>query len=395
MQISNTFLILVAGLSLGQAVGVGFFLEPFALILRKMGVALEYLGLLYFLGLFMAIRFLWASFVDRLNFGFFGHYKDWLLITQIFIIISLMGASFCDIKSDFWAILAFATIFAFMAATQYIAIDGLIYKATYQEDRIRANSFKFMGGLLGYIIGGGFGLILYAKLAWQNTLLLLSIAPVFTLVLLLLYKENKVIKNIQKSISLRDIFRYFAVNKKWLYFLLIYPVMISTFFGLYSKILLDSGWSFEKIGLIANIFGFIFAAFCAFISPILIQKIKPNKILILMLMLQIIGLLMLIFINKSFNKTWFVLLVICVVFFSYSHYSVLISTLMMNRIKSESPAFEYSLQHSLFFFVGVFYNGLSLVVAGFLGYESTISLAVILGIYSIYLTLRLNTDKYS
>lgn len=395
MQISKNFLILIAGLSLGQAAGVGFFLEPFALILRKQGVGLEYLGLLYFLGLFMAIRFLWARIVDNFSFKFFGHYKDWLIFTQIFIIISLVVASFCDEVENFWMILLNATIFAFMAATQYIAIDGLIYKTTYENTRVKANSFKLIGGLLGYVLGGGLGLVLYAKLGWQNTLLLLSIIAIFAFLLLFSYKENDALKSSQKSISLKDIFTYFVADKQWLWFLLFYPVMISTFFGLYSKILLDSGWHFEKIGLIANTFGFIFATFFAFFAPILIKKIQNKKTLLLALIIQILGLFMLIFVTKNFNEIWFVFFIICIVFFSYSHYPVVISTLMMDKITSKTPAFEYALQHSLFFFVGVFYNGLSLVIAGIFGYKTTLIIAIILGIYSIFLTLKLNFKGYA
>lgn len=243
----KTFFILIFFLAFTQSAGVGFFLEPFALILRKQGVALENLGFLYFLGIFMSVRFLWASMVDRLKFGSFAHFKGWIFFTQIFVILSLILASFCDEVEDFWMILASATIFSFFAATQYIAIDGLIYKTTLINGRERANSFKFAGTAFGYVLGAGFGLILYAKLGWQTTLLMLTFVPILSLFLLYFVKENTTLGS-DFLIGLKDIFKYFFNHKKWFFMLMIYPATASVFFAICTKVLLDSGWSFERIG---------------------------------------------------------------------------------------------------------------------------------------------------
>lgn len=389
MQISKSFFILIFLLAFNQSAGVGFFLEPFALILRKQGVALESLGFLYFLGIFMSVRFLWAGFVDKLNFGLFGHFKGWIFFTQIFIMLSLLGASFCDVRTDFWMILAYATLFSLMAATQYIAIDGLIYKTTTKKGRSKANSIKFAGTGLGYVLGAGFGLILYAKIGWQNTLIFLNLVPFLSLFVLFFTDESS-LENTQKNLSLRDFFRYFKENKKWIYFIAIYPVMMSSFFALCSKILLDSGWSFEKIGWIVNTFGFIFGALVAFFAPIVINKIGNKNTLMLGLFMQIIGLLMLFFVLFGLNSSLYVLVMVCMIFLSYPLYAVVLTTKMMNNIKSKTPAFEYALQHSVFMLFGVMYNALSLILAGLLGYKLAIFFAILLGMVAIFLTSRSN-----
>lgn len=76
----------------------------------------------------MIFRFLWAPFLDKVKFGKFGHYKVWLMICQIFIIITLILISISNVKSGFNIIFILCMTFAFFAATQDIAIDALVYK---------------------------------------------------------------------------------------------------------------------------------------------------------------------------------------------------------------------------------------------------------------------------
>lgn len=383
----KTFFILIFFLAFTQSAGVGFFLEPFALILRKQGVALENLGFLYFLGIFMSVRFLWASMVDRLKFGSFAHFKGWIFFTQIFVIFSLILASFCDEVEDFWMILASATIFSIFAATQYIAIDGLIYKTTLINGRERANSFKFAGTAFGYVLGAGFGLILYAKLGWQTTLLMLTFVPILSLFLLYFVKENIALGS-DFFIGLKDIFKYFSNRKKWFFMLMIYPATASVFFAICTKVLLDSGWSFERIGWIVNTFGFTFSAFVSFLVAFIISKIGNKTTLILAFSFQILGLVMLFLVFYGYNSNLFVLVMVCIFYASYPLYAVVITTQMMNNIKSETPAFEYALQHSVFMLFGVFYNAFSLFVAGIFGYKIAIILAILLAFVVIFITQK-------
>lgn len=392
MQISKSFFVLIFFLAFTQSAGVGFFLEPFALILRKQGVALENLGFLYFLGIFMSVRFLWASMVDRLKFKSLAHFKGWIFFTQIFVIFSLTLASFCDVVEDFWMILASATIFSFFAATQYIAIDGLIYKTTLALGREMANSFKFAGTAFGYVLGAGFGLILYAKLGWQTTLLILTFVPILSLFLLYFVKENTSLES-DFSIGLKDIFKYFSNRKKWFFMLMIYPATASVFFAICTKVLLDFGWSFERIGWIVNTFGFLFSAFVSFLVASIILKVGNKFTLILAFSLQILGLIMLFLVFYGYNSNLFVLVMVCIFYSSYPLYAVVIATKMMNNIKSKTPAFEYALQHSVFMLFGVIYNALSLVLAGLLGYKLTIFFAILLGMVVIFLTSRSNFQQ--
>ncbi len=65
--------------------GLSFFIQAFIGILRKNGMSLENLGIVYMLGLFWVFRFLWAPFIDKIQFKTIGHYKGWIIIFQFFM----------------------------------------------------------------------------------------------------------------------------------------------------------------------------------------------------------------------------------------------------------------------------------------------------------------------
>lgn len=72
-SLNTRHIVLLSSLYVSQAIGFGFFTEAFIGILRKSGMPLENLSLIYMLGLFMILRFLWAPVVDKVKFKK-GHY---------------------------------------------------------------------------------------------------------------------------------------------------------------------------------------------------------------------------------------------------------------------------------------------------------------------------------
>ncbi len=64
----STWLLLVS-LYITQNLGLGFFWIALVAIMRQQGFPLERLGVIYLLGLFWVIKFLWAPLIDRIGFG--------------------------------------------------------------------------------------------------------------------------------------------------------------------------------------------------------------------------------------------------------------------------------------------------------------------------------------
>lgn len=384
--IPKKYILLILSLYVTEFSGFAFFMEGFVSILRKQGVGLQYLGLIYMLGLSVTIRFLWATLVDKINFSKHGHYKGWLFLTQILIVFSLIGISFCTIQNNLMLIIILITIFSFVAATQYTALDGFVYKTLSKEQRSVGNAVKMAGGMIGAIIGGGFGLVLYANIGWQNTLFIFVGFALFSMVLLFIYNEEETQnKNHLPSIRLRDIFRYWAKKQRrtWLFLMALSPISISVFFGLNARILVDNHWALDKIGFVVNIVGYSIGTIASFFVPLLIDKFSKRNVLYVGLIGQTIGLALLNLVLYGYTSVEFVGFMVVFAYAFYPLMATVIATLMMDNINSNTPAFEYSIQQSVFMLVGLFSAGFSLFLAGFIGYENVIYIGIFLGILAL------------
>ena len=82
-----------------QGLPVGFMTHALPVILRSQGVSLAHIGGFGLLMLPWSIKILWAPLVDRLGSAKIGHYRSWILPTQIFSVLILVMLSFYPIES--------------------------------------------------------------------------------------------------------------------------------------------------------------------------------------------------------------------------------------------------------------------------------------------------------
>ena len=113
--------LLLASLYMTQNLGLGFFWIALVAIMRRQGMPLEQLGVIYLLGLFWVIKFLWAPLIDRYGFGRLGHYRGWLLLTQSGMVLCLVVIGCLDIATQLGAVFAGCAVLAFLCSSQDIA----------------------------------------------------------------------------------------------------------------------------------------------------------------------------------------------------------------------------------------------------------------------------------
>lgn len=189
-------------------------MEAFIGILRQNKVPLENLGFIYMLGLFWVFRFLWAPFIDKIYFKKMGHYRGWILIFQSLMVITLFLISILHIKDNLNLIIYLAIFFAFFAASQNIALDAFAFKITFKKERSLINGIKASGGLIGMILGGGVGLILYSKLNWNYTMMIMTIITAISLIQIFFYSEPTIKhSNFVEKIDFKQ-YIYFWKTKK-------------------------------------------------------------------------------------------------------------------------------------------------------------------------------------
>lgn len=372
-------------------IGMGFFIEAFIAILRKNGVSLEFIGLLYTLGLLWAFKFLWAPIIDRFNFGQLGHYKIWIIVFQILMTITLFFMMFFDISKDLNIIAILVFLFAFFASSLNISIDAFFYKIVNKKYYSDVSAIRSASSIVGMILGGGIGLIIYTKIDWIYTILILAIINILTIFQLLFYKESSSVNCSIEEINYKQFFIFWNTKSKkiWLFLLLLYSSATSSAFGLITPFLVDLGWSLDKIGFIVYSIGYGVGFLSSFIASYLIQKFGKKMVLIFTSFGQILALLMLIYLFK-YNYTIVVIFVVSLIFIMYTPGFVIINTLIMDMSSEDSPASQIAIQNGIFVLSGTMFMSFSVIIAGNLGYEKAIYIFAIIGLVSLYLSTKID-----
>ncbi len=388
---------LLLSLYISQYIGLSFFAGAFIAILRKNEMPLEHLGIIYMLGLFWVFRFLWAPFIDGIEFKGLAHYKGWIIIFQFFMALILFVISKFSILNDLQTIIILSVFFAFFSSSQTIALDGLVYKNVFKKERSRAMSIKIASGLIGMILGGGGGLILYSHFGWEMTMVILASVMFIALIQVLFYKESKTKKDqIIQKLDYKQFISFWkgSHKKQWLLLLFLYPVSISLAYSLITPILTDLGWSLDKIGYLVHMVGYSIGICASFATSWFIQKYGEKKVLVGASIGQVLGLFMLLLLFKD-NSTIITIFIIGFIFTFYTPAGVTISTLMMNKSSKEKPATQFAIQHSIFSFAGILFGSLGVSFSGIFGYSNIIIAGATIGLFTVYVAynIKLQEDK--
>ncbi|HSR00645.1 MAG TPA: MFS transporter [Sphingomicrobium sp.] len=150
---------------------------PFALLIGTLNawlgdakINLATIGVLSWIGLAYAFKFLWSPLVDRVSLpllGRLGRRTSWIVICQVGLIVSFvgLGATNPAIAIGWFAI--FAVIGAFASATQDIAVDAWRIDVADEKTSVELLSAVYQFGYrTASIVGGAFALLLAARIPW-------------------------------------------------------------------------------------------------------------------------------------------------------------------------------------------------------------------------------------
>jgi PAT family beta-lactamase induction signal transducer AmpG len=142
-------------LALGFGSGLPFLLSgaTFGYWLRDEGTSLKAIGFLSWVGLAYSFKYLWAPLVDRLDAPFLGKLlgrrRGWMVLSQLFVALALVGMAMTGVKAGLTAIGAFALVLAFASATQDIVVDAWRIESAADGEELGLLSSAFQ---LGYRI---------------------------------------------------------------------------------------------------------------------------------------------------------------------------------------------------------------------------------------------------
>ena len=163
-----------AMLMLGFASGLPFVLLIGTLNawLGELKISLATIGVLSWIGLAYAFKFLWSPVVDRLRLpliGGLGRRRSWLVLCQGALALSLWGLAGTDPVTAIGSFAGIAVLAAFLSATQDVVIDAWRIEIADESATVEFLSAVYqLGNRLSALTGGALALVLAARLDWPT-----------------------------------------------------------------------------------------------------------------------------------------------------------------------------------------------------------------------------------
>ncbi|MFW1736722.1 MFS transporter [Acinetobacter sp. ULE_I001] len=400
----HTYLLLFS-LYWAQGLPVGFMTHALPVILRSQGVSLAHIGGFGLLMAPWAIKILWAPFVDSFGHDSKGHYRSWIIPTQLLTIAILTILSFLPIQSlnePIYLLLFFMALLCMnsVGATQDIATDGLAVSILKGDQQHIGNMIQVIGSRLGFIVGGGAILWAMDWLSWQSTFLILAGIVALNTIPICFYHEPKHLKKTalthlhddatQHFIEkLKSYLTYFFVNKKlraW-FFVLCSIKITDGFTGPITKpLLVDLQLSLSQIGIYITMLGAFSALLGAGLASLMLKNLKRQQALILFSILKLISLAGFVWLAAQYEQShfvapWLIYLINALEDLFAAMLLVIILTLVMQYSRQEYAGTDFTFQVSIMATISGLLYTLSGMIGDQLGYFNYLSLILVIGIF--------------
>ena len=154
--------------------------QPLQAWLGDMNAGKVALGRLSLIALPYSFNFLWAPLLDRFGVRFLGSVgrrRDWLLLIQILLVLSiaLLGVFGPHSETDSWLpLIVIGVLIAFFSATQDVVADAYRTDSLGEHNRAAGAAVFVNGYRIAMAIGGGGTMYFADRLGWQNVYLILA-----------------------------------------------------------------------------------------------------------------------------------------------------------------------------------------------------------------------------
>lgn len=389
-------LILLAALYTTQFIPTTFFIQTVPVFMRQQNMSLDAIGLLSFLILPSALKFLWSPFIDRYSLPKLGHYRGWIICFQLLLALVTFGCGFIDIREHFNILIVCMFLAFLFSASQDIATDALAVNLLEPRERGLGNAIQAGGNVFGAIIGGGGVLILLDRIGWRYSLIIMSVVILLTLIPVILYKEQVSNKS-QKSNFFKSYFQPF-INflsrpkaLPWLFVILLYMGCEMMSGTMLRPLFVDRGLSLSDIGLMLGIVSYSVRIISALIAGFFITQLGRLRSLTLfgfaasmMTLLYIIPAIGI----SSLPVLYAVSITVNAV--QSMAYTALLSA-MMDKCEPTTAATDYTLQVSVVYLGGIAASVLSGAIANAMGYTFMFLISAALSLLSVLIITKLQT----
>jgi PAT family beta-lactamase induction signal transducer AmpG len=252
---------LVAGI-MGFSAGLPLLLTISLLQARmtKEGVDLTVIGLMALVGLPYTLKFVWAPLMDRFAVPFFGRRRGWLLISQLLLVLAIIGLGLTPSAPHTWAVALAALAVTFFSASQDIVIDAYRREDLADAELGLGASLYVVGYRLGMWVVGGGAFILADYLSFATIYFIMAACMLPGLIATLLTPEPNAPFGVPRSIreaAIEPFKEYFARRDAlWILgFILLYKLGDIMASAMTTPFYLETGFSMTEIGVVVKTFG--------------------------------------------------------------------------------------------------------------------------------------------
>jgi PAT family beta-lactamase induction signal transducer AmpG len=229
--------------------------------MKQEKVDLSVIGLMAFVGLPYTLKFLWAPFLDRYTLPFLGRRRGWILISQIFLALSIAGFGLTR-PSESPLMVAFAALLlTFFSASQDIVVDAYRREDLSDEELGLGSSLYINGYRVGMLLASGGGLILADMISFSQVYMVMGLCMIPGIITTFLTPEpiitEKVPVNMKEAV-IDPLVEYFSRSHAiWiLVFILFYKIGDTMALAMTTPFYLDIGFSMTEVGTVVKLFGF-------------------------------------------------------------------------------------------------------------------------------------------
>ncbi len=262
--------------------------------MKQDGVNLSVIGLFALVGLPYTLKFLWAPVVDRFTPPLFGRRRGWMLVTQIGLIIALIGLSLSTPAANPWLLAMIAMCVTFFSASQDIVIDAYRREALADHELGLGSAMYVNGYRIGMLFASGGGLILADLMPFSAVFQLMAVMMLAGVITALFAREPDVVAGTPRTIKaavIEPFLEFFHRDGALLFlaFILLYKLGEAMATSITTPFYLDLGFSKTEIGVVVKLFGFWAAIAGGTLGGILILRWGTNRALWIFGFLQMIA----------------------------------------------------------------------------------------------------------
>ena len=269
----------------------GILAEPLTAWLFDSGVTKTSIGLFALVSLPYSLKFLWAPLIDSTNIpmitSWFGRRRGWALVTQLALLIAIIGLAFADPLQNLFMVAIFALGVAFASASQDVVLDAYRIEILETKSLAAGAAMLVFGWRFGQVGGAAAGLILADIFSWPLVFLGMASLTIIGMITVIINPEPKnnsihqgpelragLMRNHPESASFSNIYFKFVA---WIYNALVSPFVdfisrngwfaVLAFIMLYKlgdailavmkvPFFLELGFTKTEIAGVAKLFGF-------------------------------------------------------------------------------------------------------------------------------------------